>query len=226
MAFSFAQTSLIVSGDGSHTLKNELTGEHYHSIFGALTESKHVFVEAGLKSINPNEGQIRLLEIGLGTGLNLLLSAVHANSLNLRIDYTGLEPFPVQPLTINELNYGKWLNEAVFSSFCEHYEALLSGQLWELGGLTARMDLRPILDFESKDQYDLIFYDAFSPTSQAEMWLDGVVDKLSGCLASGGVLVTYCVRGYIRRRFLVNGLQAERLPGPPGKRQMLRITKP
>lgn len=226
MSIPFALTSIVTSNDGSHTLKNESTGEHYHSLFGAVTESSHVFVEAGLQAIQLYDKPCRLLEIGMGTGLNLFLTAVFAQPHSIRIDYTGLEPYPVQPEILKQLNYGSWVNEGIWESFCRNYEAMLTGESWEQDGLSAKMDLRSVHDFETSGVFDLIFYDAFSPKSQAEMWSDEVVDKLGSSLAPGGVLVTYCVQGRVRRRFMANGLMAERLPGPPGKRQMLRIIKP
>lgn len=169
---------------------------------------------------------LKVLEVGLGTGLNLLLTATYAESQGLAIEYTGLEPFPVLPETIKQLNYGTFVDEDIFQSFCSNYDALLSGQRWERKGLNAQVELRSVQEHQSQGHFDLIYYDAFSPSSQLEMWSDDVVDKLSACLKPGGILVTYCVRGFIRRRFLTNGLMAERLPGPPGKRQMLRISKP
>jgi len=226
VAIPFAHTTIVTSGDGSHTLKNERTGEHYHSIFGALTESRHVFLEAGLMASNPHGPTLKVLEVGLGTGLNLLLTASYAKAQGVKIEYTGLEPFPVLPDTIERLNYGELIGLDLFQSFCSNYNALLAGKTWEWGGLKALADLKPVLAYQSQAHFDLIFYDAFSPTSQLEMWSDEVVDKLSAFLSPGGILVTYCVRGHIRRRFLSNGMQAERLPGPPGKRQMLRISKP
>lgn len=226
MSIPFAHTTLVTSGDGSHTLKNDHTGEHYHSIFGALTESKHVFLEAGLMATQTLGQNLKVLEVGLGTGLNLLLTATYAKSQGLNIEYTGLEPFPVLPATVKQLNYGELLDQDLFQSFFLNYDALLLGHAWEHEGLKAQVELRSVQEYQCQGHFDLIYYDAFSPTSQLEMWSDDVVDKLSAFLKPGGILVTYCVRGFIRRRFLTNGLMAERLPGPPGKRQMLRISKP
>ncbi len=226
MNATLAHTSLVLTRDGSHSLRNENTGEHYHSIFGAYTESVHVFVEAGLKAIAPPPHSLRLLEVGVGTGLNLLLAAQFSSQQNTSIDYLGLEPYPIDNEVQKSLNYGDFIGSDLFASYASYYPKLIAGERWEVPAFKANIVQQTLLDFESEQQFDLIFYDAFSPSSQADMWDEASIAKVASLLAPGGVLVTYCIRGYIRRQFVALGLIAEKLAGPPGKREMMRITKP
>jgi len=220
-----ANTTLVLTRDGSHSLRNENTGELYHSIFGAFTESVHVFVEAGLRPLATQRSAIKLLEVGLGTGLNLLLAAAFASQKYISIDYTGIDPYPVDIEMIKQLNYGDFVGDELFTSYNQSYQNLLNAGQWNQPNFKAQMVQLPLLQFESSSVFDLIFYDAFSPASQEEMWDAESISKVATLLAPGGVLVTYCIRGCVRRQFLALGLQAEKLAGPPGKREMMRITK-
>lgn len=221
-----ANTSLVLTRDGSHSLRNNDTGEHYHSIFGAYTESMHVFVAAGLVLQATSTANLRLLEVGVGTGLNLVLAARYALQSNSSINYTGLEPYIVDFEILKDLNYNEFIGANLFDSYVAAYANLLIGATWQQANFEAKVLQQPLLEFESGQCFDLIFYDAFSPVSQAGMWEEASIAKVASLLAPGGVLVTYCIRGYIRRQFLALGLKAEKLPGPPGKREMMRITKP
>jgi tRNA U34 5-methylaminomethyl-2-thiouridine-forming methyltransferase MnmC len=185
----------------------------------------HVFHHAGLRELRSSQ-KCRLLEVGVGTGLNLLLAAKYAVETAIPMNYTGLEPFPVAASQIKSLNYSDFVGQGLFEDFADHYDALIAGQQWSLGTFDACIQTQMLLDFKSLEQFDLIFYDAFSPTSQQSMWEPSSLAKVADLLAPGGRLVTYCIRGYIKRQFLDLGLQVEKLPGPPGKREMMRITKP
>lgn len=221
-----ANTSLVLTRDGSHSLRNNDTGEHYHSIFGAYTESMHVFVAAGLEVQAASAAKLRLLEVGVGTGLNLLLAARFAEQQKCLIDYIGLEPYPIDYEILKNFNYQFFIGADLFVSYAKAYPDLLGGATWHQANFQAKVLQQPLLAFESESRFDLIFYDAFSPASQSGMWDEASIAKVASLLAPGGVLVTYCIRGYIRRQFLALGLKAEKLPGPPGKREMMRITKP
>jgi tRNA U34 5-methylaminomethyl-2-thiouridine-forming methyltransferase MnmC len=124
------------------------------------------------------------------------------------------------------LNYGDFIGKDLFASYAASYPKLLAADCWQAPSFKANIVQKALLDFESDQAFDLIFYDAFSPSSQANMWDEASIAKVASLLAPGGVLVTYCIRGYIRRQFIALGLQAEKLAGPPGKREMMRITKP
>lgn len=226
MSITYARTSLVVTRDGSHSLLNELTGEHYHSIFGAFTESKYVFEKMGLLEADQSVAPLRLLEVGVGTGLNLLLALAFARDNCLHLQYTGLEPFPVVPDQIAALNYANYADTEACRWWQATYEALLDGTTGSFASAEVQIVNQKLLDFEPNTQFDLVFYDAFSPSSEEAMWNDESIDQVSRLLAPGGRLVTYCIRGYIRRRFVANGLLAEKRPGPPGKREMMVVTKP
>lgn len=226
MSIHSAQTSLVVTRDGSHSLRNELTGEHYHSIFGAFTESKYVFEKMGLLEADLSVAPLRLLEVGVGTGLNLLLALAFARDNCLHLQYTGLEPFPVQPEQIAALNYAQFADAAACAWWQSVYSNLLAGHPQQFSTAEVAIVQQPLLQFQTTQPFDLVFYDAFSPSSEESMWNDDSIDHISSLLAPGGRLVTYCIRGYIRRRFLANGLLAEKRPGPPGKREMMVVTKP
>jgi tRNA U34 5-methylaminomethyl-2-thiouridine-forming methyltransferase MnmC len=218
--------SLVLTRDGSHSLRDNITGEHYHSIFGAYTESMHVFVAAGLQLQASATATLRLLEVGVGTGLNLVLAARYALQADYSINYTGLEPYPIDIEILKDLNYNEFIGADLFNNYVTAYPQLLTGAAWQQANFEANVLQKPLLEFESEQCFDLIFYDAFSPVSQVGMWEEASIAKVASLLAPGGVLVTYCIRGYIRRQFLALGLKAEKLPGPPGKREMMRITKP
>ncbi len=223
----FADVSLVTTADGSHTLQLLQTGEHYHSQFGALNESVYVFVKQGLELFERSNTLIKLLEVGFGTGLNTALAMAWAKLHQKELMYTGLEPYPVPPAVFASLNYGQLMEDPqAHPALQEDYERLLCGEKLSYGTALAGMVQCRLLEFESPETFDLVFYDAFSPTTQADMWDEASVAKIVSLLAPGGVLVTYCIRGYIRKAFLALGCQAEKLPGPPGKREMLRITKP
>jgi tRNA U34 5-methylaminomethyl-2-thiouridine-forming methyltransferase MnmC len=226
VSIQYAQTSLVITRDGSHSLRNELTGEHYHSIFGAFTESKYVFEKMGLLEADQSVAPLRLLEVGVGTGLNLLLALAFARDHCLHLQYTGLEPFPVEPEQIAALNYGQFADAAACAWWQSVYMDLLNGKSQQFSSAEVEVVQQSLLQFQATQPFDLVFYDAFSPSSEESMWNDASIDHVSSLLAPGGRLVTYCIRGYIRRRFMANGLLAEKRPGPPGKREMMVVTNP
>jgi len=223
----FAEVRLVTTADGSHSLELLSTGEHYHSQFGALTESIYVFVKQGLDTFDRSKTLIRLLEVGFGTGLNTALAMAWSEANKLPMIYHGLEPFPVPVDVFQNLNYKRLMeNGAVHPLLQDQYEFLLNGDTITHQKCRVELIQQTLLDFSAEAAYDLVFYDAFSPTTQADMWDEASVAKIVSLMAPGGVLVTYCIRGYIRKAFIALGCKAEKLPGPPGKREMLRITKP
>lgn len=223
----FAEVSLVTTQDGSHSLQLLATGEHYHSQFGALTESVYVFVKQGLELFEKSNTSIRLLEVGFGTGLNTALAMAWSEAHKISMVYHGLEPFPVPVEVFKSLNYKSQMdNGVVHFALQDQYEMLLKGVTLSYESCRVRLIQQTLLSFTAEETYDLIFYDAFSPSTQADMWDEAAVTKIVSLMAPGGVLVTYCIRGYIRKAFIALGCTAEKLAGPPGKREMLRITKP
>lgn len=218
--------SIMETSDGSQTVLNSLLGSTYHSTHGACTESQHVFIDKGLEKVfEMGVINVTILEIGLGTGLNALLSLHRSNQPQVKVKYYALELFPLpEAIWANyrlpqELHYlhaefanihqSAWNQENVLRqdfSFIKHQISLLN--------------------FNSEPKFDLVFFDAFDPQIQPEMWTDAVFEKLISMMKPGAILTTYCCKGQVRRNMLASGLEVEKLPGPPGKREMIRAQKP
>lgn len=219
------ERELRASGDGSATLYVPALDETYHSTRGALTESKHVFLEAGLAFAHKQFGApIRLLEIGLGTGLNALLSMIWAEERHVSVEYTALEPFPLSLVEVDSLGYAKLMEskEAV-----ELEQAIHKVPMGEQVQLSAHFSLTKQLDTLQamvlpRAQFHLIYFDAFAPSKQPELWTPELFAKLRASQVPGGILVTYSSSGTTKRALAEAGYQIERLAGPSGKRHMVR----
>ncbi|MDR0542961.1 MAG: tRNA (5-methylaminomethyl-2-thiouridine)(34)-methyltransferase MnmD [Dysgonamonadaceae bacterium] len=210
---------LIVTADGSHTIYLPEMDEHYHSINGALQESRHVYIEAGLNQCHKN--RIHVLEMGLGTGLNAFLSALEAEKRRMEVLYTGLEKYPIPSKIVEKLNYSGE-NNALFQKIhtAEWGKALPIHSFFTLEKIHTDFNR-----FSFSGTYDVVFYDAFAPDKQAEVWSQTLFDKIYAALNPEGILTTYCAKGAIRRMMQQAGFTVERLPGPKGKREMLRGIK-
>jgi tRNA U34 5-methylaminomethyl-2-thiouridine-forming methyltransferase MnmC len=213
---------LIKTEDGSHTLFNARLNEHYHSTHGAIQESRHVFIEAGLKPLSLLKKEVRILEIGFGTGLNALLTWIEAEKEGLLIQYTAIEPFPLKGDLVTALNYAGELGGKKEADLFIHMHSLESGTLSLGDNFTLHRDTSTLSDFEPTESFDLIYFDAFAPDVQPELWTETVFEKMARLLVPGGVLVTYCAKGEVKRNMKKAGFSIERLPGPPGKREMTR----
>lgn len=217
----------MTTGDGSKTIHLPDLNEQYHSKHGALQEALHVFIKMGLepfiarKRSSNIKNPLHILEYGFGTGLNAMLTFQYQNQYP--IQYTGVEAFPVNMEEVNAMDYGNLLEDN------DLYQKIHS-QPWEVFQEVAPHFslLKKQLKFEALDdvdQYDLIFFDAFGPRTQPDLWVLDIFTQAFASLKSGGVLVTYCAQGQARRNMQAAGFEVERLPGPPGKREMLRATK-
>ena len=206
---------LLQTADGSFTLFIPEVEETYHSTHGAVQESMHVFIENGMKACDKE--MIRVLEVGLGTGLNAILTLQHATK---KIDYCALEPYPLSKEILNELvtsgsdqfemkfhasNVGEWISIQENFSF-------------------VRMEIG-LEEFSSEEKFDVIYYDAFGPRVEPGLWTLERMQQCFDLLNEGGVFVTYCAKGEVRRNLQAAGFVVERLAGPPGKREMLRAKK-
>ena len=217
---------LVKTADGSNTIFNSEVGENYHSRHGALQESKHVFVNSGLKhflELN-NTGLISILEVGFGTGLNFLLSADYCTSENIQLRYTGIEAYPLTTEMIGQTGYDQYVSPALWDSFISSYQQALQQPV----SLNANNQLQiancKLLDFQSEKLYDVIYFDAFAAIHQPEMWDDAAISHTLKFLKPGGVFVTYAITGNLKRTIKGLGLKVEKAPGAPGKREMLRAT--
>lgn len=214
---------IVKTGDGSATIRIAELDENYHSHHGAIQEAEHVFLKNGLEFLNSNN--IRIFELGFGTGLNALLTYKRTQELGIQIEYLGLEAFPVENDLIRQLNYTEKVGEEFETIFNEMHKAD-----WNVAVPINHFNLtkvdQKIEDFELQDaKFDLIYFDAFGPRAQGEMWDLPVLEKVSNLLKENGILVTYCAQGQFKRHLKSLGFTIERLPGPPGKREMTRATK-
>lgn len=217
--------SIVETADGSRTIQIEDWGEQYHSLHGAIQEAYHVFLKNGLYAVEPSE--IAILEIGFGTGLNALITFLEAQKRELSIHYTGVEAYPVSKEERQQLNYVEQLGEPKLQAVFQQMHELAWDQTHELSpdfSLTKRrLDFR---DFKASPSYNLIYYDAFGPRVQPELWTADLFERMYEALLPEGILVTYSAKGSVRRAMKEAGFQVEKLPGPPGKREMLRAFKP
>lgn len=215
---------IIVTGDGSHSLFNEALDETYHSRHGALQESLHVFIVHGFRYFvqKQKSKSVSILEVGFGTGLNALLTLAEAIESDISVAYTSLETYPLSEEVWVKLNYPDTHNR-----FKELHRA--EWEKWsQINSQFKLLKLEKSLqDVELDSQpYDLIYFDAFAPTKQPELWELKVLEKVVKTLKSGGMFVTYCAKGQLKRDLKSLGLIVESLPGPPGKREMVRALKP
>ncbi len=221
-----SNVTIITTGDGSHSLLNTSLNETYHSVHGAIQESKHVFIREGLANYLSTTGkkEVRILEIGFGTGLNAFLSALYAVEFGVTIYYQSWEKFPLDVNVYKELNYPDALGSA--DLFSQLHEAPWGNEVDISGVFCLEKRKRDLLiDAMPGDQYfDIVFYDAFAPSKQPEMWSIDVLKKTVLLLHPKGIWVTYCAKGQLKRDLKALGLHVESLAGPPGKREMLRAT--
>ena len=212
------------TADGSNTLYVPELDEHYHSFHGALQEAKHVFIKNGL--LNQEKKSIRILEVGFGTGLNALLTACEAVRSNYTIDYVGIEAYPVATELMQKMDYGSLItdnNVALFLEKIIHSEWEQSNTVHSKFKLTKLKQRIENTEFDKK--FDLIYFDAFGPRVQAEMWDVSILKKMHSFLNLNGELVTYCAKGQFKRDLKSADFEVFNLPGPPGKREMVRARK-
>lgn len=213
------------TADGSNTLYNETIGEHYHSKHGALQESKHVFIEAGLKFASAGKPEIAVLEVGFGTGLNFILSLEYCEIHNIQLDYTSIEAFPLSTTLIEQTGYSVYVPQAIWNTFINNYEAALQAPQSLSALSTLEIPHTTLAAFNTPKKFDIIYYDAFSVQHQPEMWSDEIIAHACNFLKPGGTFVTYAITGKLKRAVKACGFNIEKLPGAPGKREMLRAVK-
>lgn len=213
--------------DHSNTLYDEELDETYHSRNGALEESQYVFIEKGLNQLlqSPKK-ELKILEVGFGTGLNSILTFINTKNIpHCSIQYDTLETAPLPFELVNLLNYNNFLSEDYFRTFKQmHHQTWDKPILIDSNFTLQKINMR-LQDFVPSHQYDLIYFDAFAPDKQPEMWTIDVFAKLFLATKRHGVLVTYSSKGEVKRNLRSVGFEVERLPGPPRKRHMLRASK-
>ena len=220
------RSALVLTEDGSYTLFNRVLGEHYHSIHGAVQESRHVFLEAGYRYICEKFRDISISEVGFGTGLNALLTLDASVKAGVNTRYHALDPFPPDWSVVEKINYCSHGGmEGFADDFRKMHQAMPDKEILLRANFTFSLSRSRLEDAGPRlGKYNLVYFDAFSPETAPELWEPGIFRKLRLIMDQGGVLVTYCAKGRVRRILQEAGFSAERLPGPPGKREMLRAT--
>ncbi|HKG05804.1 MAG TPA: tRNA (5-methylaminomethyl-2-thiouridine)(34)-methyltransferase MnmD [Pedobacter sp.] len=215
------------TADGSNTLYNENIGEHYHSKHGALQESKHVFIAAGLEhavSLFPKQ-EISILEVGFGTGLNFLLSAAYCSWHQVRLKYTSLEAFPLRHEELESTGYNNYVPAEIWSGMIDNYGKAMQQDVNILPDQQLRIVHTYLHRYHTEQQFDVLYYDAFSVQHQPEMWTEEIIAHACESIKPGGIFVTYAITGNLKRALKNIGFSIEKLPGAPGKREMLRAIK-
>ena len=230
---------IITTKDGSKTIQIEDWNEQYHSVHGAINEANHVFIKHGLlfyldkklesdvisSAVEKSQSEISILEIGFGTGLNAFLTLLKAEELKQPIRYVGVEAYPVIKEEITELNYTELIskeNEAFFD--------LMHQTEWEVSHKISehfilKKEQKLFREIIANEEFDIIYFDAFGARVQPELWTEEIFKLMFNALKPNGVLTTYSAKGSVRRAMQAVGFTVERLPGPPGKREMLRALK-
>ncbi|PQJ80555.1 tRNA (5-methylaminomethyl-2-thiouridine)(34)-methyltransferase MnmD [Polaribacter porphyrae] len=215
---------IIITSDGSTTIHLPDWNEQYHSKHGAIQEAYHVFIKSGLEYVKKNK--ISILEIGFGTGLNAFITFLEGKKNNHKIDYVGIEAYPVDDNEIQKLNYVIELEASDFQSIFDKIHTTPWEEKHTISEdflLTKRQQL--FKNINDENAFNLIYFDAFGARVQPELWTESIFKRMYKALKINGVLVTYSAKGSVRRAMQAVGFSVERLPGPPGKREMLRAIK-
>jgi tRNA U34 5-methylaminomethyl-2-thiouridine-forming methyltransferase MnmC len=220
----------ILTADGSHSIFSTQFNVSYHSINGAIQESQLVFIEAGLHAYAVHKPlEVNVLEIGFGTGLNALMTWREAERLKLKVNYTTVEKYPIDMEQASELNYPEQLNVSKSAFIDLHWAHTDDVHPLSMNGSDTYFFFKKLLlDFQELDfenAFDVIYFDAFAPENQPELWTEPMLRRMYKALKTGGILTTYCAKGQFKRDLKAVGFQVEALPGPIGKREMTRATK-
>jgi tRNA U34 5-methylaminomethyl-2-thiouridine-forming methyltransferase MnmC len=214
---------LITTADGSHTIFVPGLNEHYHSVHGAVQESEFIFIKNGFDLCNADP--VRIFEIGFGTGLNALLTAEKAIGLRKEVLYTTIEKFPLDEQMINSLNHHNFAGNTGKEIFnCIHSADW--GAMFRISPFFSILKIRgDLITDRITGNYNLIYFDAFGPDKQPEMWIPEILAKISEVTVSGGLFVTYSAKGEVKCNLRACGFRVTVIEGPPGKRHMIRAIK-
>lgn len=217
----------VITEDGSKTLYHPQVGEHYHSRHGAVQESRHVFLGMGLKHFleSRQAARVSVLEVGFGTGLNFLLSADYCGAKGIALDYIGVEAHPLPLHVVSQTGYGNYVSDEIWQPFIASYSpnSALYNELTPYYNLEVIWN--KILDFDTDKKVDVLYFDAFASIHQPDMWNVDTLSHVGSFLKPGGVFVSYAITGHLKRTMKSLGFAVEKVPGAPGKREMLRAVK-
>jgi tRNA U34 5-methylaminomethyl-2-thiouridine-forming methyltransferase MnmC len=213
---------LITTKDGSHTLYRPDIDEQYHSVFGAIQESMHIFIQNGFRTINKNE--IQVFEMGFGTGLNVLLTLLEAGQVKKSVKYYSIEKFPVSSELVSQLNYPSLLPPGS----AEFFKTIHNSE-WDYDIKFPEFILHKIhadiLEYRIPAGNDLVYFDAFSPDKEPELWTENIFRRIYDSMTEEGVFITYSAKGEVRRKLQSVGFRVEKREGPPGKKHIVRAVK-
>ena len=220
---------IIVTMDGSHSIAIPDMGVTYHSTHGAIQESMHVFIESGLRYINHTlntPGTLSVLEMGFGTGLNALLTLAEAEKNRQKIYYETIELYPLEAKTIESLNYCEQMQREDLTPLFNLMHTCKWNTIIEISDyFSFRKNNMGLTDFTTDKHFNLVYFDAFAPDKQPDLWTVAIFEKLYNCMQPGGVLTTYCSKSIVRKAMTAAGWMVEKIPGPPHKREMVRASK-
>ncbi len=214
--------NIIITNDGSHSIYSEAVNENYHSKFGSIAEAEHVFIKNGF--LAKNQSKLKILELGFGTGLNALLTLQKAKQKDIYVDYHTIELYPILKNHYMKLNFSDLL-QMERNQFLKLHECG-----WEKENIISSnfKFLKHNISFEKYNtniKFDIVYFDAFSPNKQPELWNLEIFKKIFNLLVKNGILVTYCAKGSVKRIMKKAGLDVIVVDGPPGKRQMTKAIK-
>jgi len=226
--YQLVKLRIVETSDQSNTIYVPGLNESYHSTHGAIQESRHVFIEAGFRKIAAMLERISIFEVGFGTGLNALLTQVDAETMHKHVLYTAIETFPLEEEIWSGLNYPRMLCSSDYSTAYNRLHLAGWGRPEELSNFFHIHKIHTKLEDYSPEpgQFDLVYFDTFSPASQPELWTTEIFIKIYRAMKPGAVLTTYSVKGDVIRAMKAAGFTTEKIPGPPGKRQITRAVKP
>lgn len=218
---------IITTNDGSKTIQISEWNEQYHSTHGAIQEAEHVYINSGLEYFKTDSTkEIHVLEVGFGTGLNALLTSIWAEKQQVKINYTGVEAYPVSSDEIQLLNYPEQLS---FPKATKLFTEIQHSEWKIFKKISEYFNLKKVQMFfekiQYKNQFDVIYFDAFGARVQPELWTEFIFEIMHNAMRENGVLVTYSAKGSARRALQSVGFQVEIISGPPGKRHMIRAVK-
>ena len=215
---------IIQTRDGSHTLYVPELNEHYHSIHGAIQESRHIYIQHGIH--HRDQDPLHILEAGFGTGLNAYLTLIDTTRHPRHVIYHSYEKYPLNPEEVSLLNYPAHLPFEQPGLFEKLHAADWETNVSITPHFTLHKHQADFSEVSFQEVFDIVFFDAFAPDVQPHLWSEAILSLFYTALKPGGILVTYCVKGSVKQTLRRLGFTLQRLPGPPGKHEMLRATKP
>ena len=216
---------IYITEDGSHSIRSNRFGVGYHSKHGAIDEAYHVFIDAALRFKAVVQKDINILEIGFGTGLNAFITYLEAIKRNLHITYTAVEAYPITIDQAETLNYPRLLNTEKQDFYLNMHRAEWNTSICLDESFSINKQLIKFEELNFINEFDIIYFDAFAPNAQPELWSQEMMQKMYQALKENGILTTYCAKGVVKRTMKSVGFTIEALPGPPFKREMTRAIK-